>query len=152
MQRAEVPAEGLLIIQILQTGVRLIGRGHVHKSQANAGHDLQHKTKQRAAAEDIKPTAGTGWHGVPCSRFEELAQVQALINPQGDVSQHARFPFCTTALSAETLSCRLLKKISEARRTFLVIVSVKRDREICTSTTTNHKHELERGGRLQRSI
>src|SRR5262245_4605774 len=40
---------------------------------------------------------------------------------------------------------RLLKKISEARRAFPVIVSVKRDREIYTNTTTNHEHELERG-------
>jgi hypothetical protein len=41
--------------------------------------------------------------------------------------------------------CRLLKKISEVRCTFIVIVFVKRDREIHTSTTTYHEHELERG-------
>jgi hypothetical protein len=38
----------------------------------------------------------------------------------------------------------LLKKISEARRAFIVIVSVKRDREIRTSTTANHEHEFDR--------
>src|SRR5215813_5438757 len=117
MQCAEIPAEGLLKIQILQTGVSLIGGGHVNKGQTDAGHDLEHKTKQGAAAEDIKPTPCTCRHCVTCSRFEELTDMQSVINPKGDVSQHARFLFCTTALSAKTPSCRLLKKISEARRT-----------------------------------
>jgi hypothetical protein len=40
---------------------------------------------------------------------------------------------------------RLLKKLSEARRAFIVIVSVKGDREIRKRTTTNHEHEFDRG-------
>jgi hypothetical protein len=41
--------------------------------------------------------------------------------------------------------CGPFKKISNARRAFIVIVSVKRDREFRTSTTTYHENELERG-------
>ena len=91
MQCAEIPAEGLIKIQILQSGVSFIGGGHVDKSQTDTGHDLEHETKQRAATEDIKPTACAGRHGVACSRFEELADMQSVINPKGDFSQHARF-------------------------------------------------------------
>ena len=47
--------------------------------------------------------------------------------------------------AAEDSLRRLLKKTSEARRASIVIVSVKRDRAIRTSTTTNHEHEFERG-------
>src|SRR5215813_584535 len=117
MQCAEIPAEGLIKIQILQTGVSLISGGHIDKGQTDAGHNLEHKTKQGAATEDIKPTSCAGRHCVTCGGFEELADMQSVINPESNVSQHARFLFCTTALGAKTPSCRLLKKISEARRT-----------------------------------
>jgi hypothetical protein len=40
--------------------------------------------------------------------------------------------------------CRLLKR-SQRRGAFLVIVSVKRDREIRTSTNTSHEHEFKSG-------
>jgi hypothetical protein len=43
------------------------------------------------------------------------------------------------------------KRSSYVARTFIVIVSVKRDREIRTSTTTCHEHEFERAGGAQRS-
>jgi hypothetical protein len=83
---------------------------------------------------------------VACGGFEELANMQSVINPEGNVSQHPRFLFCTTALSPETLSCRLLKKISEAH--ILVIVSVKRDRETTRArtrtTNTNCSESVER--------
>src|SRR5262249_35111238 len=84
----EIPAEGLIKIQILQTGVSLISGGHVHKSQTDASQDLKHETHQGAAAEDIKPTACAGRHCVTCRRFEELADVQSVINPESDVFQH----------------------------------------------------------------
>src|SRR5262245_30945501 len=88
MQCAEIPAEGLIKIQILQTGVSLISGGHIDKGQTDAGHDLEDKTKQGTAAEDIKPTACTCRHCVTCGRFEELANMQSVINPKSDVSQH----------------------------------------------------------------
>ena len=119
MQRAEIPAKGLMKIQILQSGVSLISGGHVHKGQTNTGHDLEHETKQRAAAEDIKPTACAGRHRVACGRFEELADMQSVIDPKGNFSQHARFLFSAEEQSAERLCCRLLKKISEARRAMI---------------------------------
>jgi hypothetical protein len=37
------------------------------------------------------------------------------------------------------------RKDPEARRAWTVIVSVKRDREIRTSTNTSHEHEFQRG-------
>jgi hypothetical protein len=46
---------------------------------------------------------------------------------------------------AQNFDRRLLKKDSEARRAFIVILSVKRDREIGMSTTTTHEHEFKRG-------
>ena len=94
MQCAEIPAKGLIKIQILQCGVSLISGGHVHKGQTDTGHDLEHETKQRAAAEDIKPAACAGGHGVARSGSKELAYVQPIVDPQGDVSQHSRFLFC----------------------------------------------------------
>src|SRR5262245_47564014 len=112
MQCAEIPAEGLLKIQILQTGVSLIGGGHVYKGETDAGHDLEDKTKQGAAAEDIKPTACTCRHGVTCSRLEELADMQSVINPESDVFQHARFLFFHNSVEAKNPSCKLLKRIS----------------------------------------
>src|SRR5262245_14190994 len=91
MQRAEIPAEGLLKIQILKAGVSLIGRWDVHKGETDAGHDLEDKTKQGATAENIKPATCTGGHSVTRSRFEELADMQSVINPESDLFQHARF-------------------------------------------------------------
>ena len=38
----------------------------------------------------------------------------------------------------------LLKKTQLGGEYFVVIVSVKREREICTSTNTSDEHELER--------
>src|SRR5215475_2107282 len=110
MQCAEIPAEGLIKIQILQTGVSLIGGGHVDKGQTDASHDLEDKTKQGAAAENIKPTACTCRHCVTCSRFEELTDMQSVINPESHVSQHPRFLFFLPARLLKNLFCRLLKK------------------------------------------
>jgi hypothetical protein len=45
-----------------------------------------------------------------------------------------------------------LKKISNARRAFIVIVSVKRDRDFRTSTTTYHENELEQGESFKPSV
>src|SRR5215831_5628448 len=86
MQCAEIPAQGLPKIQILKAGVSLISRGHIDKGQTDAGQNLEHKTKQGAAAEDIKPTPCTCRHGVTCGGFEELANMQSVINPKGNVS------------------------------------------------------------------
>jgi len=47
--------------------------------------------------------------------------------------------------------CRLLKKISEARRAWTVVVSVKHDREIRSSTNTSDEHEFVRGDRAHPS-
>ena len=91
MQRTEIPAERLLKIEILQGLVSLICGGHVHESQTDTGDDLEHKTKQGAAAKDIKPTACAGRHRVACGGFEELADMQSVINPESNVSQHAKF-------------------------------------------------------------
>src|SRR5262249_40256247 len=88
MQCAEIPAQGLPKIQILKAGVSLIGGGHIDKGQTDAGHDLEDKTKQGAATEDIKPTACTCRHCVACGGFEELADMQSVINPKGNFSQH----------------------------------------------------------------
>src|SRR5262249_16643050 len=88
MQCAEIPAEGLIKIQILQTGVSLISGGHIDKGQTDAGHDLEDKTKQVTAAEDIKPTTCTCRHCVTCGRLEDLADMQSVINPKSHVSQH----------------------------------------------------------------
>src|SRR4029434_7814211 len=108
-----MPAEGLLKIQVLEGLVSLICGGHVHESQTDAGHDLEHETKQRAAAEDIKPAACAGGHRVTCGRFEELADMQSVIDPKGDFSQHSRFLFFLPCQATETF-CKLLKRISEA--------------------------------------
>src|SRR5262245_17025991 len=110
MQCAEIPAEGLIKIQILQTGVSLIGGGHVDKGQTDASHDLEDKTKQGAAAENIKPTACTCRHCVACGGFEELADMQSVINPESNVSQHPRFLFFLPARLLKNLFCRLPKK------------------------------------------
>src|SRR5256885_829447 len=93
MQRPQEPAQGLLIIQVLQTGIRLVGRRDVDEGQTDAGHDLNEKTEERPAAEDIKPTAGTGRYRVAGGRGEQLTHVESLIDPQGDCPQHARFLF-----------------------------------------------------------
>src|SRR4029077_14449106 len=115
MQCAEIPAKWLIEIEILKSGVSLISGGHVHKGQTNTGHDLEHETKQRAAAEDVKPTPCAGGHRVACSRFEEFADMQSVVDPKCNFSQHARFLLFAWQ-PAEKFSCRLLKKISEARR------------------------------------
>src|SRR5215471_5304159 len=112
MQCAEIPAEGLIKIQILQTGVSLISGGHVHKSQTDASQDLKHETKQGATAENIKPAACAGGHSVTCRRFEELADMQSVINPESNFSQHAIFLFFHNSVEAKNPSCKLLKRIS----------------------------------------
>ena len=117
MQRAEIPAEGLLIIQILQSGVRFIGGGHVHKGQTNAGHDLEHKTKSACRCRRHK-TNCLRWPA-PCDpRWNRRVCSSAIGHrSRGRFFSASEVPLLPTALSAETLSCRLLKKISEARRT-----------------------------------
>src|SRR5262249_12702104 len=97
MQRPQKPAKGLLIIQVLQTGIRLIGRRDVDEGQTDAGHDLNEKTEERPAAEDIKPTAGAGRYRVAGGRGEQLADMDSLVDPQGDVAEHARFLFSARA-------------------------------------------------------
>src|SRR5262249_664566 len=93
MQRPQEPAQGLLIIEILQTGIRLVGRRHVDEGQTDAGHDLNEKTEERAAAQDINPAAGAGRYRVAGGRGEQLAGMDSLIDPQGNVTEHARFLF-----------------------------------------------------------
>ena len=61
-------SRGLLIIQILQSGVSLIGGGHVHKGQTDTGHDLEHETKSTCRYRKHKTScpalAGTVWPAV----------------------------------------------------------------------------------------
>src|SRR5262245_30269846 len=115
MQCAEIPAESLIKIQILQTDVSLIGRGHVYKGQTDTCQDLEYKTHQSAATEDIKPAACTGGHRVACGRFEELAEMQSVINPKRDFSQHARFLFLLPGRLLKIL-LQLAQEDPEARR------------------------------------
>src|SRR5262249_20064362 len=70
----------------------------------NAGHDLEHKTQQRATTEHIKPTAGTGRHRVARGRSEEPAHPESLIDPKGDFSQHTRFLFAAGLKAVQTTS------------------------------------------------
>ena len=46
-----------------------------------------------------------------------------------------------TSKVAEEPCVQAAQKDSEARRAFIEILAIKRDREIWTSTTTNHEHE-----------
>jgi hypothetical protein len=107
-----IPAEGLIKIQILQSGISLISGGHVDKGQTDAGHDLEHETKQRAATENIKPAPCAGGHRVACGRFEELADMQPIVNPKGNFSQHTSILFLPNSVEGRNASCRLLKKTS----------------------------------------
>src|SRR5262245_23516096 len=93
MQRPQEPAQGLLIVQVLQAGIRLVGRRDVDEGQTDAGYDLNEKTEERAAAEDIKPTACAGRYRVAGGRGEQLADMDSLIDPQGHVTGHAPFRF-----------------------------------------------------------
>src|SRR5438094_9987946 len=45
-----------------------------------------------------------------------------------------------------------VQKALDARRAWIVAVSVKRDLEIQTSTNTNHEHEIQQPGKAQQAM
>src|SRR6185503_1534666 len=84
--------------------------------EAGARNDLDYQTEQRAAPEDIKPTARTLRHMMAGRGFEELLDVQPVVEPQGDLAkflnhgvaqicnlQYRRIAFCGMSASAGAL-------------------------------------------------
>ena len=49
VQRAQEPAERLLVVEALEAAPRLVGRRHVDERQADAGHDLQDEQRPALA-------------------------------------------------------------------------------------------------------
>src|SRR4029077_2118587 len=62
VQRSYEPTQGNAMIESLQAVPCFSGRRHVDQSQQYAGHELQHETRERSAAEDIKPACGLTWN------------------------------------------------------------------------------------------
>ncbi len=76
------PAQGLLLIQILQAGPGFVGGGNVNKGQAGARDDLDDEAEQGSAAEHIEPAAGAGRDMVAGCGFEELRDVEPIVDPK----------------------------------------------------------------------
>ena len=77
VQRPQEPAERLLVVQVEQALVRLVGGRHVDQRQADAGDDLDHEQRHRGAAEDVPPAHRPGrlpGDGVPHHRQQGVAQ------------------------------------------------------------------------------
>src|ERR1051325_9798717 len=76
MNRANIPAERLMVVQIFQTRISFISGRDIHKSQTNSGSDLDNEAKQSAAAENIKPAARICRDHMTRSGLKQLADVQ----------------------------------------------------------------------------
>ena len=60
VQRTQEPTERLLIIQVDQALISLVGRRHVHERQTDSGQDLDQEQSHGRAAEDVPPAHRPG--------------------------------------------------------------------------------------------
>src|SRR5580704_8443719 len=86
VHRPQKPSKLLVIVEILETCVRIVGRRHIHEGQAYTGNNLQNKTQQGTAAEYVEPAFGISWDRVSGGRRVNLAQMGAIVNPKRDLS------------------------------------------------------------------
>jgi hypothetical protein len=81
VEGAYEPAEGLLVIQHLQTGPSLSGGWNVHECETDAGDELQNHHGEAGAAEDVGPARGASGHRMFHRFFDRLAHFEPEIKP-----------------------------------------------------------------------
>jgi hypothetical protein len=89
VHRAQVPAEGLLVVEVLEALEGLVRRGYVDQGEADAGHDLKHEENHARAAEDVPPARGAAGHGVRRGLVDGGADLKALVQPSPGRADHA---------------------------------------------------------------
>ena len=84
VQRAQVPAERLRVVQVeeaLPCGIR---RRHVHEREARARDQLQQEHDERRAAEHVPPARRAPRHGMRRHLREGCAEPHTLVEPRPD--------------------------------------------------------------------
>ena len=84
VQRAQIPSERLLVVQVDQAVPRAIGGGRIDSREADASDYLQNEHDQRRAAEDVPPARGTARHGMRGDFGDRAAELQARVEPSPD--------------------------------------------------------------------
>ena len=84
MQRAQIPSERLLVVQIDEAVPGAVGGGSIDSREADAGDDLQDEHDQRRAAEDVPPARRAARHGMLGDLGDRLADLQTRVEPSAD--------------------------------------------------------------------
>ncbi len=92
VERPQEPAERLLVIEVEQAVVGLVGGRHVDERQADAGDDLQAEERHGRAAENVPPAhrpGGAARDGVLHHVQQGVAQPEPGFQPRPDGTQRA---------------------------------------------------------------
>jgi len=116
VHRADEPAQSYIVVQRLQTAPSLARRRNINQGQQDSSNELKKEDGERGAAEHIEPARCVARHRMLCRVTNGSGQLQALVKPLPDLSDHAHvFVFLSKAfvsleadnlLSMETNSFR----------------------------------------------
>ena len=84
VQRAQIPSERLLVVQIDQAVPGAIGGWSIDSREADAGDYLQNEYDQRRAAEDVPPARGAARHGMLGDFGDRLTELQTRVEPSAE--------------------------------------------------------------------
>src|SRR5208283_3041488 len=84
VQRAQIPSERLLVVEIYQAVPGAIGSGRVDRREADSGDYLQDEDDQSRAAEDVPPARGAARHGMSGDVGDGLTELQTRVEPSTD--------------------------------------------------------------------
>src|ERR1700735_1501620 len=81
VQRAQIPSERLLVVQIDEAVPGAIGGWRIDSSQADAGDHLQNEHDQRRAAEDVPPARCAARYGMLGDFGDRATDFQTGVEP-----------------------------------------------------------------------
>src|SRR6516164_1496359 len=89
MHSADEPAESDVMVQGLQTAPGFSSRGNINQREENSSHKLQHKYRQRSAAEDVPPAGGISRHGMFGHLANRRRKLKAVVKPVSQFCNHS---------------------------------------------------------------
>ena len=89
VQGSNEPTKRDAVIESLEAVPRLSGRRHIDQRKQYAGDNLQHKTRERGAAEYVEPTCGLARNRMPGSFANRRTKLQPEIEPLADFLNQA---------------------------------------------------------------
>jgi len=86
---ADEPAQSYIVVQRLKTAPSLARRRNINQGQQDSGNELKKEDGERGAAEHIEPARCVARHGMLRRVTNGSGQLQALVKPLPDLSDHA---------------------------------------------------------------